>query len=80
MNNNTEVDVSSDPPAPIVEQETASPGEGYVWIGGAWAWGGARWQWDRGHWDRPPHAGAVWAPHRVENHGGKRVFVHGGWR
>ena len=74
-----EVEVNSAPPAPIVEDIPRSPGEGYIWISGAWVWSG-RWTWESGHWDRPPRPGAVWVPHRYAVHDGKHVFVRGGWR
>jgi hypothetical protein len=76
-----EVEVSGPPPAAEVEVQTVSPGPDYVWIGGSWVWGPAgRWNWEHGHWDRPPHPGAVWAPHHYEYRGGKHVFVRGRWK
>lgn len=75
----TEVDVAGEPPALIAEDTPPCPGAGFIWIGGAWEWQG-RWVWERGHWDRPPHAGAVWVPHRYVNHNGRHTFVRGGWR
>lgn len=74
-----EVVVTADPPAPIVETISPSPGADFVWIKGAWGWHG-HWVWEKGHWDRPPHPGAVWVPHRYAVHDGKHVFVQGGWR
>jgi hypothetical protein len=74
-----EVDVIGDPPVPIVEDVTPTPGIGFVWIGGAWAWHD-RWVWESGHWGRPPHPGAVWVPHRYVYHNGRHVFIRGGWR
>jgi hypothetical protein len=75
----TEVQVAAAPPPAQVEVETPAPGADFVWIGGAWVWGpGGSWGWQGGHWDRPPHAGAVWVPHRYDT--GKHVFVRGGWR
>jgi hypothetical protein len=79
----TEVAVNEAPPPPPiqVDVQTPMPAPGYIWIGGVWAWGpGDHWVWERGHWDRPPHAGAVWVPHRYEARGDRRVFVRGGWR
>jgi hypothetical protein len=74
-----EVEVTDAPPAPIVEDVPRSPGEGYVWISGAWVWSD-RWAWESGHWDRPPRPGAVWVPHRYAVHDGKHVFIRGGWQ
>jgi hypothetical protein len=74
-----EVEVSAEPPPPIVETIPAAPDPAFVWIGGAWAWHD-HWVWEHGHYARPPHPGAVWAPHRYEVHNGRRVFIRGGWR
>jgi hypothetical protein len=75
-----EVYADSAPPPPIVETETVSPGVGFVWIGGGWIWGGGHWRWNHGYWGRPPHAGAVWVPHRYVYRGGRHVYIRGGWR
>lgn len=75
----TEVEVTSAPPTPIVEDIPRSPGEAYVWISGAWIWSG-RWVWASGHWDRPPRPGAVWVPPRYGEVEGKPVFIPGGWQ
>ena len=74
-----EVVVSGPPPPAPVEAVVASPGPGYVWIGGSWGWTGSRWNWERGHWARPPHPGAVWAPHHYYSRDGRHVWVRGGW-
>ena len=74
-----EVEVSDDPPAPIIEVTPVAPGPDFIWVGGEWAWHGS-WVWERGHYVRPPHAGAVWVPHRYAVHNGKHIFVRGGWR
>lgn len=76
----TEVVVPVAPPLPEVETMTITPGQGYVWIPGAWDWRGNNWVWDQGHWAYPPRAGAVWASPRYENRGDKRVFIEGGWK
>ena len=75
----SEIDVSSAPPAPIVEEVAVSPGPGFVWIGGDWAWNG-RWVWERGRWDHRPRAGVVWVPHRYEYRNGRHVWARGHWR
>jgi hypothetical protein len=75
-----EVVVTEPPPAPVVETITVSPGPGFVWIGGYWGWGGGRWHWQTGHWAAPPHRGAAWVSPRYYHHGGRHVWVHGGWR
>jgi hypothetical protein len=75
-----EIEVETAPPAPLVDVETPMPGDGYVWIGGAWGWEGGRWQWHGGRWDRPPHRGAHWVANHYENRGGRHVYVRGHWR
>lgn len=51
--------VQEAPPAPLDETSlvVASPGPGYVWIGGEWVWNG-RWFWRAGYWSYRP--GGVW--------------------
>jgi hypothetical protein len=74
-----EIEVNAAPPAPLVEVVPPTPGVDFVWIPGAWGWHD-RWVWERGHYDRPPHPGAVWAPHRYEYREGKHMYRHGDWR
>lgn len=74
-----EVVVTEAPPPPIVEETVVAPGPGFVWVGGVWAWHG-RWVWEKGHWAHPPRPGAVWVAPRYVVHGGRRVWVRGGWR
>ena len=74
----TTVVVQEAPPAPLDEQVVvASPGPGYVWIGGEWVWNG-RWFWRAGYWSY--HPGGIW----VEGgwHRGPRGWYHdpGHWR
>ena len=78
-NQSAEVEVDTDPPAPIIETVPPSPGADYAWVGGEWAWQD-HWIWEKGHWNARPHPGAVWVPHRYTVHNGKHVFVRGGWR
>lgn len=75
-----EVMVEGAPPAPMAETIVASPGPGFIWVGGYWGWVGNRWSWQGGHWARPPHAGAIWVGPRYYTRGGRHVWVHGGWR
>ena len=75
-----EVVVRVAPPAAVVETRGASPGAGYVWIGGYQRWGGSAYAWVPGRWEAPPRPGARWVAHRwVHRHGGY-VFVEGRWR
>ncbi|MDB6058025.1 MAG: 17 kDa surface antigen [Verrucomicrobiales bacterium] len=67
------------PPAPQQEVIVASPGPGYVWVGGEWVWRG-RWVWAPGHWVSGPRPGAVWVG-GVWVHGGRGWYHRGGhWR
>lgn len=75
-----EVVVNEAPPAPYSETIIASPGPGFVWVGGYWGWAGSGWHWQGGHWARPPHGGAVWVGPRYYVRGSRHVWVHGHWR
>jgi outer membrane lipoprotein SlyB len=56
----TTVVVQQAPPSPPVETiVVASPGPGYVWIGGEWVWNGS-WFWRAGYWGYPPYPHTVW--------------------
>ena len=74
----TTVVVRDAPPEPPREEiVVASPGPGYVWIGGEWVWNGG-WFWRAGYWSY--HPGGFW----VEGgwHRGPRGWSHepGRWR
>lgn len=49
------------PPAPVYETMPASPGRGYVWVGGYYTWSGGRYVWVHGRYVR--HAGRWCAGH-----------------
>jgi len=74
----TTVVVQDAPPEPLPETVVvASPGPGYVWVGGEWVWNG-RWFWRAGYWSY--HPGGIW----IEGgwHRGPRGWYHepGRWR
>jgi len=75
----TTVEVSQAPPPPESDVVVASPGPGYVWVGGEWVWNG-RWVWAPGYWAAPPYAGAIWVrPYWVRGrYGWRREPGH--WR
>ena len=75
------IEVESEPPADIVEQIDACPGQNYVWIGGRWKWNG-RWDWSRGYWTQRPQATAAWVPGhwRKSHHDHRWVWEEGSWR
>ena len=58
------------PPTAIVETVPASPGAGYVWVGGYYNWTGSGYVWVHGHYAH--HAGAWCAGHW-------RHVQHSGW-
>ncbi len=68
------------PPAPR-EVMVASPGPGYVWLGGYWDGQPGHYQWNRGHWDRPPQGRTRWnAPHWDKDRDGHYHKTEGSWR
>jgi uncharacterized protein YcfJ len=72
--------VEQEPPTPLAETVVvASPGPGYVWIGGEWVWNG-RWFWRAGYWGYPPAPRAVWVEGNWYH--GPRGWYHspGHWR
>jgi WXXGXW repeat (2 copies) len=75
-------EVAAVPPPPPAGAEVvvASPGPGYVWIGGYWGWDGYRRVWTAPHWERPPRGRHVWVAPRWEVRDGRRVFIAGTWR
>ncbi len=54
--------VTSLPPLPKSEAETAKPSNVHVWISGAWHWNFEKeiWAWQKGTWKKPPKEGYLW--------------------
>lgn len=75
----TEIVVEDAPPPPPHEVIGASPGRGYVWVGGYWGWLGGHREWIPGRWERPPRRHAVWVAPRWEHRGHGYAYVHGYW-
>jgi hypothetical protein len=73
-----EVTATTEPPDPIYEEQTDSPGAGSVWVGGYWGWRGSAWGWNRGRWARPPE-GRVYVDPYYERVGDRVVYVRGYW-
>ncbi len=67
------------PPAPRYEVRGASPGPGYIWVGGFWASDGGHWTWVRGHWDQPPEANVYWVRPRYVHSYGEYIYEPGHW-
>jgi hypothetical protein len=75
------IGVEAGPPPPPVEVVVASPGPGFVWVGGYWDGSPGHYQWSRGHWDRPPGGRGNWvAPRWERGNDGHYRKVEGGWR
>ena len=69
------------PPAPVTEEQPASPEQGDVWVPGYWWWSVPfhRYVWVSGAWRNPP-PDQVWTPGNwVSNPEGKYVWVPGFW-
>jgi hypothetical protein len=73
-----EVTATTEPPDPVYEEQTDSPGPGVVWVGGYWGWNGADWGWNWGRWAAPPE-GQVYVDPYYERVGGRVVYVRGYW-
>lgn len=69
----------SAPPHLRHEHRPPSPGEGYVWVGGAWDWRADQWAWVPGRWDRPAHADVRWVHPRYVHEYGAYRYEPGHW-
>lgn len=68
------------PPPPPVEVKIASPGRGYVWVGGYHRWSGAAYVWVPGRWALPPRAGVIWVPGHWKHTSHGWHWVAGIWK
>ncbi|WP_395705912.1 hypothetical protein [Casimicrobium huifangae] len=68
------------PPAAYVEPIPATPGAGYVWIGGYYSWVGGRYLWNRGHWTLPPAGYRTWNTGYWHRDYRGHYWVPGHWR
>ncbi|MFZ3212763.1 MAG: hypothetical protein WA188_14755, partial [Terriglobales bacterium] len=66
------------PPLPIYEQ-TACPGEDYIWAPGYWAWSPAGYYWVPGTWVLAPDPGLLWTPGYWAFDGGLYYWHAGYW-
>jgi hypothetical protein len=69
----------SAPPHLRHEHRPPSPGEGYIWVGGAWDWRGSQWAWVPGRWDRPVSADVRWVHPRYVHEYGAYRYEPGHW-
>lgn len=68
------------PPAVYSEAVLASPGPGYVWIGGYYSWTGRGYYWNRGHWTQPLRGYSSWNPGYWHRDYRGHYWVPGHWR
>ena len=68
------------PPPPVVEQRSAPPERGFVWIDGYHRWEGDHYVWVPGAYAEPPHPHARWVAGHWDHRGGEYVWVAGHWR
>ena len=73
-----EVTATSEPPDPVYEEQTDSPGPTYVWVGGYWGWNGVDWGWNWGRWAVAPEGQFYIEPY-YERVGDHVVYVQGYW-
>jgi YXWGXW repeat-containing protein len=70
--------VASEPPAPLYETMSSSPGYGFVWIDGYWHWNGAEWIWVSGRWVQEM-SGYVYISPYYDYYDGRYVYHSGYW-
>jgi hypothetical protein len=77
-----EYEVGGPPPPYQDDVVIASPGPGYVWIGGDYEWNGGRkaYAWRTGRWERPPSAHAQWQKGHYEMRNGHHYYQPGHWQ
>ena len=68
------------PPAAYSEVVLASPGPGYVWIGGYYSWTGRDYYWNRGHWTQPVRGYSTWNQGYWHRDSRGHYWVPGHWR
>jgi len=68
------------PPRPRFERRAPPPGQGYVWVPGAWTWNGSQHVWGAGRWETPPRPRARWMSPQWRRHGRQWQAVPGRWR
>lgn len=76
-----EYEVGGPPPALQDDVVIASPGPGYVWIGGDYEWnvGAKEYRWRAGRWEQPPRARASWQKGHYEMRNGRHYYRPGHW-
>src|SRR6185503_2754846 len=74
----TPYEVTSEAPEPLDEQQTPSPGDGYVWIDGYWHWNGYDWVWVAGRWEQQQD-GYVYVQPYYDYSGSVYVYTPGYW-
>jgi WXXGXW repeat (2 copies) len=67
------------PPPDRVEVTIASPGEGYVWVGGHWRWDSGDFAWTPGHWVAVERGYHHWVSGHWANRHHRWYWVEGHW-
>jgi len=68
------------PPAAYSEAALASPGPGYVWIGGYYSWTGRDYYWNQGLWAQPQRGYTYWNQGYWHHDHRGHHWVSGRWR
>ncbi|MEJ7601087.1 MAG: hypothetical protein WKG01_24500, partial [Kofleriaceae bacterium] len=71
--------VSSQPPEPLYETMSVSPGYGHVWIDGYWHWNGYEWVWVGGRWEREQAENYVYIQPYYDYSNNQHVYTPGYW-
>jgi hypothetical protein len=66
-------------PSEVTYARPASPGPGYVWIGGEWEYSGNNYHWREGSWQQP-REGRTWKSGYWENNKKGYKWHKGGWQ
>ena len=72
--------VESGPPVDRIEVIPASPGFGYVWVGGRWGYVNNDYNWFPGRWVVPARGYTTWVPGRWDRDGRGWYYRDGRWR
>jgi hypothetical protein len=71
--------VPTEPPPPVREVISVSPGAGYVWIPGHHAWDHGTYVWITGRWEIAPRPYVRWTPGRWARDSRGWFWIEGHW-
>ncbi len=72
--------VEKEPPPPMKEVHTPSPGPNQIWIDGHWEWKKGGYVWVPGHWVKKPKKHSVWVPGHWKKTRKGWIWVPGHWK